>query len=114
MRDKLGDEIRLLHMWDAIEEIKRYTADIPFKVFTDNSMMKFAVVKQLEIIGEAANHLSESTLSQPTEIDWSKIIGARNIFVHEYFVVDDIIVWDIIKNDLPKLETHINKLLAQF
>ena len=111
MRDKLGDEIRLQHILDAIEEIKRYTANVSFEDFADNSMMKFAVVKQLEIIGEAANHLTESTLSQPSEIDWTKIIGARNIFVHEYFSVDDIIIWNIVKNDIPELERHINKLL---
>lgn len=111
MRDKLGDIIRLQHIIDAIEETFTYTQNCNFESFCDNSMMKFAVIKQIEIIGEAANHISEEIMAKATEVDWIKIIAARNIFVHEYFGIDDRILWDIIQTDLPVLKKQITKVL---
>ncbi len=111
MRDKLGDKQRLLHIQEAISEIERYTHQSTFKDFTENSMMRFAVVKQVEIIGEAANHLSSEIIILSKEVDWATIISARNIFVHEYFGIDDFILWDIVKIDLPDLKIKIASIL---
>lgn len=69
--------------------------------------MRFACVKQMEIIGEASDHISKETKSQFSEIDWSQIKGMRNIFVHEYFGIDSRLVWEIIKHDLPDLKTKV-------
>lgn len=85
MRGKLGDKIRLMHILDAIDEIENYLIDTDFKIFVDNSMMRFACIKQMEIIGEASNHISEETKLNFTSIEWSQIVGMRNVFVHEYF-----------------------------
>ena len=74
-------------------------------------MMRFACIKQLEIIGEAGNHISDETKSSFSTIKWSQIIGMRNIFVHEYFGVDSKLVWDIIKDDLPGLKNKIIEIL---
>ncbi|MFP5040327.1 DUF86 domain-containing protein [Parasediminibacterium sp. JCM 36343] len=57
MRNKLGDKIRLQHMLDAIEEIEKYLINVDFAIFIENSMMRFACIKQMEIIGEASNHI---------------------------------------------------------
>ena len=73
MRDNLGDEARIKHILDAITEVQSYTKDIKFEDFTKNSMMKFAVIKQLEIIGEAANHISEKLKENYSEIEWRQI-----------------------------------------
>lgn len=59
MRSELGDEIRLKHILDAIEEIERYLTKADFPTFIENSMMRFACIKQMEIIGEAGNHVSQ-------------------------------------------------------
>ena len=59
MRGKLGDKVRLQHIYDAIVEIESYLADKNFSDFMSNSMMRFACIKQMEIIGEASNHISE-------------------------------------------------------
>ena len=59
MRSSLGDKIRLQHILDAILEIESYLIDVDFNTFLENSMMKFACIKQMEIIGEASNHVSE-------------------------------------------------------
>ena len=70
-------------------------------------MMRFACIKQMEIIGEASNHISTETKERFSTIEWAQIIGMRNVFVHEYFGVDSSLVWEIIKNDLPDLKTKI-------
>lgn len=107
MRDKLGDNIRLMHILDAIEEIETYISQVDFDVFMENSMMRFACIKQMEIIGEASNHISTETKERFSSIEWSQIVGMRNVFVHEYFGVDSSLVWEIIKNDLPELKSKI-------
>lgn len=74
-------------------------------------MMRFACIKQLEIIGESGNHISDETKTSFSTIEWSQIIGMRNIFVHEYFGVDSELVWGIIKDDLPCLKNKISEIL---
>jgi uncharacterized protein with HEPN domain len=73
--------------------------------------MRFASIKQLEIIGEACNHISDEVKSKFSEIEWTQIVGMRNVFIHEYFGVDQHIVWEIIKTDLPDLKIKINEIL---
>ncbi len=82
MRGQLGDKARLNHIWDAIIEIEIYLVSSDFEEFIKNSMMRFACIKQLEIIGEAANHISEETKTKFSDIEWAQIIGMRNVFVH--------------------------------
>lgn len=64
-----------------------------------------------EIIGEAANRLSEESKRNFAEIEWREIIGLRNLLIHEYFVIDQKVVWDIISKDLPILKEKIIKIL---
>ena len=111
MRSELGDEIRLKHILDAVSEIENYLTGVDFEVFLLNSMMRFACIKQMEIIGEASNHLSEQLKVNFTEIEWNQIIGMRKVFVHEYFGIDSKIVWEIIKQDIPELKEKLRKIL---
>lgn len=111
MRGKLGDKARLQHILDAIVEIESYLDSSTFSDFLTNSMMRFACIKQMEIIGEASNHVSEETKLKFTEIEWSQIVGMRNVFVHEYFGIDSNLVWEIIKNDLPELKDKMKAIL---
>lgn len=111
MQSKLGDKVRLQHIYDAIIEIESYIIDIDSNKFSENSMMKFACVKQMEIIGEASNHISDEIKSKFLNIEWEQIIGMRNVFVHEYFGVDENLVWEIINNDLPELKEKIAFIL---
>jgi uncharacterized protein with HEPN domain len=110
MRGKLGDKIRLQHIKESIEEIQSYILDKDFNMFMDNSMMRFACVKQLEIIGEAAKHLSDELKENFSEVEWNQITGMRNVFVHEYFGIDTSIVWQIIINDIPNLKEKIDEI----
>jgi uncharacterized protein with HEPN domain len=107
MRSDLGDKIRLQHILDAIDEINKYLSTADFSVFLENSMMRFACIKQLEIIGEASNHLSSELKAKFSEVKWAQIIGMRNVFAHEYFGIDSSLVWEIIKYDIPELKEKI-------
>jgi uncharacterized protein with HEPN domain len=111
MKSKLGDKIRLQHILDAIDEIYKYLILADFEVFLANSMMRFACIKQLEIIGEASNHLSAELKSKFSNIQWAQIVGMRNVFAHEYFGIDSSLVWEIIKNDIPELKEKIELVL---
>ena len=113
MRGKLGDKIRPMHVLDAIIEIESYINGVNFDEFMNNSMMRFACIKNMEIIGEACNHISEETKSKFTTIEWGQIIGMRNVFVHEYFGIDSSLVWQIIRDDLPDLKSKVEHVIAQ-
>jgi uncharacterized protein with HEPN domain len=111
MKGKLGDKQRLLHILESIEEIEKYTAGSNLEVFLQNSMMKFASVKQIEIIGEAANYISEETKNKFSDIQWRQITGLRHVLVHEYFGVDSKLIWQIITDDIPELKIKIKEVL---
>jgi uncharacterized protein with HEPN domain len=114
MRGKLGDKERLGHILDAIVEIESYTLNVEFKDFLSNSMMRFASIKQIEIIGEAANYITPATKELFSDIEWKQIIGMRHILIHEYFGVDANLVWQVIKDDLPLLKAAINRITINF
>ncbi len=104
MLSELGDKIRLKHLLDAIEEIEKYLRGVEYSIFLENSMMRFACIKQIEIIGEASNHISSELKSRFTSIEWAQIVGIRNVFIHEYFGIDSFLVWQIIQSDIPELK----------
>jgi uncharacterized protein with HEPN domain len=107
MKGSIGDRQRLLHILEAIDEIQLYTNDTDLKSFLSNSMMRFACVKQIEIIGEAANYISPGTRNLFNDLEWKQIIGMRHILVHEYFGIDFDLTWQVIIDDLPQLKEKI-------
>lgn len=113
MLDRLGDKVRLLHIIDAIDEIENYIQDSDFETFANNSMMFNASLRQLEIIGEASNRLSEELMNKNTSIPWAQIIGLRNLVIHEYFGIDDVTIWNVIKRNLPELKEKIALLITK-
>lgn len=114
MKDKLGDRVRLQHILDAIGEIENYTQGVELEEFAANSMMFNASVRQLEIVGEASNRLSDKVLENNAHIPWAKIVGLRNMMIHEYFGVDDNAVWVVIKNRLPELKEQISSIIENY
>ena len=113
MKGKTGDFARLQHILDAINEIEEYSKDRNFFDFINNSMFRFACIKQLELIGEAANHISIEARENFPEIEWLQIIAMRNVFIHEYFGIDLNVVWQIIESDIPELKLNILKLIEK-
>ncbi|MEQ9298590.1 MAG: DUF86 domain-containing protein [Cyclobacteriaceae bacterium] len=113
MRGEIGDVARMHHIVEACNEILQYTLESTIQEFETDSMMRFACIKQLEIIGEAANHVSDDTKSKFTNIEWRQIVGMRNVFVHEYFGIDHSLVWDIIQTDIPPLQSKVEQILLE-
>lgn len=111
MKEKLGDKQRLLHIFDAIEEIESYIKESDQNDFDNNSMMRFATIKQLEIIGEAVKNLSGQIKVENPDVDWKAIIGLRNITVHVYFGIDTSIIWNIVTNNLPDFKADVRRLI---
>jgi len=110
MKGKMGDKQRLLHILDSIIEIENYICNTSFESFLQNSMMRFATIKQIEIIGEAANYLTDETKLKFYNIEWRQITGLRHILVHEYFGIDTHLIWQIITNDLPVLKEKVQAI----
>ena len=107
MRERIRDKSRLEHILQAIERIRRYTKGKTFDDFIADDMMYYAVVKNIEIIGEASNMLTEEFRNAHPDAPWKLVNGMRNYIVHEYFQVDNNVVWDVITGDLPLLEKQI-------
>jgi uncharacterized protein with HEPN domain len=107
MRERIRDKSRLEHILQAIERIRRYTKGKTFDDFIADDMMYYAVVKNIEIIGEVSNVLTEEFRNTHPDTPWKLVNGMRNYIVHEYFQVDNNVVWDVITGDLPLLEKQI-------
>lgn len=111
MKGNLGNKQRLLHILEAINEIQAYTSNTELKSFLDNSMMRFACIKQIEIIGEAANSIDAETRAFFNDIEWKQIIGMRHILVHEYFGIDFDLIWQVVIADPPVLKIRIKDIV---
>lgn len=107
MKGRFGNKQRIEHALDAITEIETYTKNTTFDLFLADSMMRFACIKQLEIIGEACNHVDTSFKEEFPEIEWRKVVGLRHLLVHEYSGVDAALVWDVITNNIPDLKAQL-------
>jgi len=104
----LRDLQRLTHIVESCE----YAAEI-VATSKDNITNQLALERIVEIIGEAANQVSEEIKAKYDKIEWRKIIDTRNILAHEYHRVDADIVWNICKNKLPKLKIDVQKIIEE-
>ncbi len=105
------DRVYLLHIRDAIRGVLRYTAGGREAFFSDE-MTQDAVVRKLEVIGEATKHLSEPFRSAHPEVPWKRMAGMRDKVIHEYFGVDLTIVWRTAIEDVPKLAPALRGLIG--
>lgn len=106
------DGERLRDILEAIEAIERY-AHQGREVFDEQELIQVWVVHHLQVIGEAANALSGELLDRYPETPWAQIIAFRNLVVHEYFRVSLNLVWSIVQNNLPSLESTVEIMLQE-
>ena len=97
---------------EAIRAIREYTSGMTYDSFAADRKTLDAVVRNPEIIGEAARSLPEEIKDKGGEIEWKKIIGLKNLLVHEYFGISKPVVWDIVQNKLDLLESFCSKHLG--
>jgi len=111
MRKRLQDKERLLHIIEAIENIFEFTKGKSFEEFEKDKMLRFAVFKNLEIIGEAAFFLTKEFKEKTTHIEWKDIIGLRHVLVHGYYQIRNEIIWATIERDLKPLKQKLEELV---
>lgn len=108
------DEIMYLQdIAESCEKVLRFTAGLSQSDLIGDEKTYDAVVRNLEIVGEAAKHISEEIKRQLPEIEWRKTAGLRDMLVHAYFGIDNDILWDVVQNKVPRLaiatRTFLNK-----
>src|SRR4030042_5750798 len=97
---------------DAIAKIQRYVSGVDFDTFENDEEIMDALVHNLTIIGEAANHMPDEIRKLHPEIPWRQMIDLRNFSVHAYWNLRPSVIWDTIQNDLPPLVERLPKILS--
>lgn len=95
---------------EAIERIERYTSGMSYTQFLDDTQVQDAVLRNMEVIGEATKNLSWSLRERHSNVPWKKMAGLRDKLIHHYFGVDFEIVWTTAQKDLPQHRTSIRKI----
>ena len=113
MQDNSGDIARVLHILEAIEQIFEYTLNMDFNNFESNSLVQDACFRKLEVIGEACNAISNDVKDRFASIKWAEIIGLRNVLIHQYFGVDKMIIWNVIRHELIPLKKDMGVILDE-
>lgn len=113
MSAKPDDRERLNHIIEAIDRIKRFAGGMDFEAFSKDEVVQFAIIKNFEIIGEAAYHLTDEIKKENPEVEWKKIMAFRHILVHDYYKVNLEIVWKARENKIDELRKQIEEILEE-
>lgn len=108
---KKDDRLHLQDILDCIQQIKIYIGNLDWENFKTDEKTKDAILRNLEILGEAANRLSNNFRDKYSKLELYKAIGMRNQLIHGYDKIKLRIIWTTIEKDLPKLEKQIKKIL---
>ena len=103
-------ELYIEDILDACRKINLYTKGMSFEQFTADTKTYDAVVRNLEIIGEASKNIPDEMRAMVPEIEWRKAAGLRDVIAHAYFGIDDQILWDIVKRKVPEMLQAVEKL----
>lgn len=103
----------LTDVLEAIQKIDSYTGKMTYKEFVEDEKTKDAVLRNLEVIGEAVKNIPDDIKGGYSDIDWKGASGMRDKLIHEYFGVSFLVVWETVKNDLPTLKHGVEKILKE-
>ena len=111
---KRGIRLYIEDVRDSIYKIEKYTKDLDFNTFVKDAKTIDAVVRNLSIIGEAVKNFPDELKSKYPQVPWKEIVGTRNKAIHEYFGIDEDILWKTIKEDLPPFKKQISEILEKY
>ncbi len=103
----------VVEMLDACQRVSSYIEDMDLEAFKAGTLVPDAVIRNLEVIGEAAQHVPEELRTRHGDVPWKQIIGFRNVAIHAYFAVDLPTVWRIAHEELPKLVLQLQQILDE-
>lgn len=109
-----GVKLYLQDILDSINKITEYTQGLTYESFSKDEKTIDAVVRNLEIIGEAAKNVPSEVTGRYNDVNWEKMVSMRNKIMHEYFGIDVEILWQTIRENLPELKEQIQKLADIF
>jgi len=111
----MSEEVRVFldHILESIQLIQTYTDQLSKDRFLASPQVQDAVIRRLEIIGEAVKNLPAEFREQYVEVPWRQLAGMRDVLIHRYFGVDLELTWRVVQKDLPELEQQIKKILAE-
>jgi len=104
-------KIFIKHILESIKYIEEYTKGISKDDFLRSTQIQDAVIRRLEIIGEATKNIPLGWKETHSEVPWRRIAGIRDILIHEYFGIDFDLLWNVVKKDLPDLKQKISRIL---
>lgn len=110
---KRGQKLFFADILEAIENIERYTLEMGYEDFQADKKTIDAVVRNLEIIGEAVKNITEKNKKAYPEVDWKGIAGMRDKLTHGYFGVDTKVVWETTQQRIPELKTQVQRILKK-
>jgi uncharacterized protein with HEPN domain len=102
-------DLLLNDILESIDKVEQYTRGMSFDTFSNDQKSIDAVVRNLEIIGEAANRLPDDFKERHSNVEWHKVVGLRNRIIHEYFGIDLQIIWQIVHADLLELRQTLSR-----
>ena len=111
IRDRLRDEAAMARYAEAAKAAREYVAGTEKDALAGDRRTSDAVVRNLEIVGEAVKKLPAQVKRDHPEVEWKKIAGLRDILVHDYFGIDMDIVWDVVQNKLPVFAEQVQRIL---
>lgn len=111
---KKDDKVFLTHIYESILQIEKYVSNFSYEKFEKNIQLQDAVIRRLEVIGEATKNLTTEFRKKHSNIPWKLMAGTRDVISHEYFGIDFIMIWNILKKELPGIKKQILKLLEEW
>ncbi|MBS3071682.1 DUF86 domain-containing protein [Candidatus Pacearchaeota archaeon] len=110
----MKDDLTLIkHILDNINKIEKFSKDLKKEDLSKDELKQYALIRAIELIGEAAKNITKNMKEKHNEVPWKDIIGSRDRIIHQYFGINLEIIWNIIKKDIPKLKVNLDKILKE-
>ncbi len=103
-------EVFLAHILESIDLVEGYSEGKTLEEFIESPQLQDAIIRRIEIIGEAVKNLPEDFRRDYPEIAWQKIAGMRDVLIHQYFGADLALTWDVVQSDIPDLKQDISRI----